>query len=226
MINFAFKNGELKEKTQDTIFSLPIKNSNRLLKNRFRIRIPKLGGFRIGIANPNLNTKKLFIFHIIIIWNYLLQKDMFISYWIHHNISPFFYCITVYCSLIFKLLIFRHKWTKFSLVALCLVLHYQCMMFIVMWMCFPLIIHTHCLNNLFSTEKKHKYLKIRQLILQFCVATSPIYFLGIKSVYIIVWHTRIKNEFILFSYLWTVYKYIFINGVNNLIVILIIFFTV
>ena len=115
MINFAFKNGELKEKTQDAIFSLPIKNSNRLLKNRFRIRIPKLGGFRIGIANPNLNTKKLFIFHIIIIWNYLLQKDMFISYWIHHNISPFFYCITVYCSLIFKLLIFRHKWTKIFL---------------------------------------------------------------------------------------------------------------
>ena len=42
MIIFAFKKGELKEKTQDANFSLPIKNPNPLLKNGFRIRIPKL----------------------------------------------------------------------------------------------------------------------------------------------------------------------------------------
>ena len=52
MIIFAFKKGKLKEKTQDANFSLPIKNPNPLLKNGFRIRIPKLierklGGFRI-----------------------------------------------------------------------------------------------------------------------------------------------------------------------------------
>ena len=55
MIIFAFKKGELKEKTQDAKFSLPIKNPNPLLKNGFpiRIRIPKLtinwadSGFRI-----------------------------------------------------------------------------------------------------------------------------------------------------------------------------------
>ena len=40
MIIFAFKKGELKEKTQDANFSLPIKNP--LLKDGFRIRIPKL----------------------------------------------------------------------------------------------------------------------------------------------------------------------------------------
>ena len=40
MIIFAFKKGELKEKTQDANFSLPIKNPNLLLKNGFRI--PKL----------------------------------------------------------------------------------------------------------------------------------------------------------------------------------------
>ncbi len=36
-------------KTQDANFSLPIKNPNPLFKNGFgtRIRIPKLGGFRI-----------------------------------------------------------------------------------------------------------------------------------------------------------------------------------
>ena len=57
MIIFAFKKGELKEKTQDANFSLPIKNPNPLLKKR----IPdsdskigqKLGGFRIRIANPS-----------------------------------------------------------------------------------------------------------------------------------------------------------------------------
>ena len=42
MIIFAFKKGELKEKTQDANFSLPIKNPNPLLKSGFRIRIPKL----------------------------------------------------------------------------------------------------------------------------------------------------------------------------------------
>ena len=40
MIIFAFKKRELKEKTQDANFSLPIKNPNPLLKNGFRI--PKL----------------------------------------------------------------------------------------------------------------------------------------------------------------------------------------
>ena len=42
MVIFAFKKAELKEKTQDANFSLPIKNPNTLLKNGFRIRIPKL----------------------------------------------------------------------------------------------------------------------------------------------------------------------------------------
>ena len=64
MIIFAFKKGELKEKTQDANFSLLIKNPNPLLKYGFRIRIwiPKLAknwadsGFwiRIRIANPRL----------------------------------------------------------------------------------------------------------------------------------------------------------------------------
>ena len=34
LIIFALKKGELKEKTQDGNFSLPIKNSNSLLKKR------------------------------------------------------------------------------------------------------------------------------------------------------------------------------------------------
>ena len=42
MIIFAFKKAELKEKTQDANFTLPIKNPNPLLKNGFRIRFPKL----------------------------------------------------------------------------------------------------------------------------------------------------------------------------------------
>ena len=42
MIFFAFKKRQLKEKTQDANFSLPIKNPNPLLKNGFWIRIPKL----------------------------------------------------------------------------------------------------------------------------------------------------------------------------------------
>ena len=42
MIIFAFKKRELKEKTQDANFSPPIKNPNSLLKNGFRIWIPKL----------------------------------------------------------------------------------------------------------------------------------------------------------------------------------------
>ena len=55
MIIFAFKKAELKKKIQDAYFSLPIKNPNLLLKNRFRIRIPKLAknladpGFRYGL---------------------------------------------------------------------------------------------------------------------------------------------------------------------------------
>ena len=61
MIIFAFKKGELKEKTQDANFSLPIKNPNPLFKNVFWIRIPKLvkngadsgSQIRIRIANPN-----------------------------------------------------------------------------------------------------------------------------------------------------------------------------
>ena len=60
MIIFAFKKGELKEKTQEANFSLPIKNPNPLLKNWFRIRISKLtknwadsgSRIRIWIANP------------------------------------------------------------------------------------------------------------------------------------------------------------------------------
>ena len=35
MIIFAFKKGEFKEKTQDANFSLPIKNPDPLLKNRY-----------------------------------------------------------------------------------------------------------------------------------------------------------------------------------------------
>ena len=60
MIIFAFKKAELKEKTQDANFSLPIKNPNPLLKNGFRISIwiPKLGGFRIRIANPTFSSFK------------------------------------------------------------------------------------------------------------------------------------------------------------------------
>ena len=58
MIIFAFKEEELKEKTQDANFSLPNKNPASAIKKR----IPdsdskigqKLGGFRILIANPNL----------------------------------------------------------------------------------------------------------------------------------------------------------------------------
>ena len=42
MTIFAFKKAELKEKTEDANFSLPIKNPNPLLKNEFRIQIPKL----------------------------------------------------------------------------------------------------------------------------------------------------------------------------------------
>ena len=49
MIIFAFKKAELKEKTQDANFSLPIKNPNPLLKYGFRIRIPKLDGFGYGL---------------------------------------------------------------------------------------------------------------------------------------------------------------------------------
>ena len=45
MIIFAFKKAELKEKTQDANFSLPIKNPNPLLKNGFQIRIPKLAKY-------------------------------------------------------------------------------------------------------------------------------------------------------------------------------------
>ena len=51
---FAFKEEELKEKTQDANFSLPNKNPESAIKKR----IPdskigqKLGGFRIRIANP------------------------------------------------------------------------------------------------------------------------------------------------------------------------------
>ena len=54
---FAFKEEELKEKTQDANFSLPNKNPESAIKKR----IPdpdskigqKLGGFRIRIANPS-----------------------------------------------------------------------------------------------------------------------------------------------------------------------------
>ena len=53
---FAFKEEELNEKTKDANFSLPIKNPESAIKNRFRIRIPKLGGFRIRIAIPNKNV--------------------------------------------------------------------------------------------------------------------------------------------------------------------------
>ena len=56
MIIFAFKKAELKEKTQDANFSLPIKNPNPLLKTDSGFGFKnwlKLGGFRIRIANPN-----------------------------------------------------------------------------------------------------------------------------------------------------------------------------
>ena len=52
---FAFKEKELKEKTQDANFSLPNKNPESAIKKRIsdsKIR-QKFGGFRIRIANPN-----------------------------------------------------------------------------------------------------------------------------------------------------------------------------
>ena len=57
MIIFAFKKRQLKEKTQDANFSLPIKNPNPLLKNGFRIRIPKLtkNWADSGFGLPTLN---------------------------------------------------------------------------------------------------------------------------------------------------------------------------
>ena len=63
MIIFAFKKGELKEKTQDANFSLPIKNPNPLLKNGFRIRIPKLAknwadpGFGLPTLEASLKSR-------------------------------------------------------------------------------------------------------------------------------------------------------------------------
>ena len=57
MIIFAFKKAELK-KAQDANFSLLIKNPNPLLKNGFRIRIPKLAinraDSRFGYGLPTL----------------------------------------------------------------------------------------------------------------------------------------------------------------------------
>ena len=61
MIIFDFKKRELKEKTQDANFSIPIKNPESAIKKR----IPdsdskigqKLGGFRIRSANPSIDTK-------------------------------------------------------------------------------------------------------------------------------------------------------------------------
>ena len=58
---FAFKEEELKEKTQDANFSLPNKNPESAIKNgfRIRIRIPKLAknwadsGFRIRIPDTD-----------------------------------------------------------------------------------------------------------------------------------------------------------------------------
>ena len=59
------KKAELKKKTQDANFSLPIKNPNPPLKNGLRIRIPKLAKhwadsgsrIRIRIANPSNNNR-------------------------------------------------------------------------------------------------------------------------------------------------------------------------
>ena len=70
---FAFKEEELKEKTQDANFSLPNKNPESAIKKR----IPdsdskigqKLGGFRIRIANPNYNSPQ----SIIITFSLVLQ---------------------------------------------------------------------------------------------------------------------------------------------------------
>ncbi len=61
MIIFAFKKGELKEKTQEANFSLPIKNPNPLLKTASGFGFQNLGGarIRIRIANPNLNKIKM-----------------------------------------------------------------------------------------------------------------------------------------------------------------------
>ena len=57
MIIFAFKKRELKDKTQDANFSLPIKTPNSLLKTDFGFGFQnwqkKLDGFRIRIANPS-----------------------------------------------------------------------------------------------------------------------------------------------------------------------------
>ena len=62
MIIFAFIKVELKEKTQDTNFSMQIKNPNPLLKNRFRIRIPKFAKnwADSGFGSPTLNFSKSF----------------------------------------------------------------------------------------------------------------------------------------------------------------------
>ena len=63
---FAFKKRELKEKTQDTNFSLPIKNPESAIKNRIpdpdsdsKIG-PKLGGFRILDSGSGYGLPTLF----------------------------------------------------------------------------------------------------------------------------------------------------------------------
>ena len=90
MIIFAFKKAELKEKTQDANFSLPIKNPNPLLKN----------GFQIRIANPNINIANVIKVHWDIHINvtfvpnrFLIEKNIFSAYpilcrsWIPKTIS-------------------------------------------------------------------------------------------------------------------------------------------
>ena len=50
---FAFKEEELKEKTQDTNFSLPIKNPESAIKNRFRFQNwPKIGRIPDSDCHP------------------------------------------------------------------------------------------------------------------------------------------------------------------------------
>ena len=73
MIIFVFKKRELKEKTRDANFSLPIKNPKPLLKKDSKID-QKFGGFGYGLPTlyiqffcykhktRNLNFKKVLIF--------------------------------------------------------------------------------------------------------------------------------------------------------------------
>ena len=83
MVIFAFKKGELKVKTQDANFSLPIKNLNPLLKNWFRIWFgfqnwPKIG--RIPDPGFELPTLVRLLYFCLMSWN----LDLFMLRDIHY----------------------------------------------------------------------------------------------------------------------------------------------